>query len=148
MIIHWDFLRFQSCREICNRYLISIKSSQRSLNSEIDKRVGKNRIQSNVNHGNSNVIIFIDLHLSVSTLKINLYLRFVLAMPEFWNNRVILTANYVRYRSRFFSKFLQLLNTLFKLIYSCIMKLEGLKNVLKKILLVCLGVLNLWLWIS
>ena len=50
MIIHCDFLRFQSCREICNCYLISIKSwsynsmiksSQRSPNSEIDKRVRK-----------------------------------------------------------------------------------------------------------
>ena len=48
-----------------------------SPNSEINKRVGKNRIQSNVNHGNSNVIIFIDLHLSVSTLKINLYLQYL-----------------------------------------------------------------------
>ena len=66
-----------SLAEICNRYLISIKSSQRSPNSEINKRVGKNRIQSNVNHGNSNVIIFIDLHLNVSTLKINLYLQYL-----------------------------------------------------------------------
>ena len=45
---------------------------------------------------------------NIKRILSRLFLRFDLAMPEFCNNRVILTANYVRYRSRFFSKFLRL----------------------------------------